>query len=399
MDVDLPYRVGRRSITGMDAPRKSISPTPGQIALAEKLARGETFMADDVVTLSVDRYVDETRHDAEKKLLEGMATPLVPSTLLAEPGSALAHDDSGRALLITRDQHGKARIFANACAHRGTRLLDAGDVVEGRKIACPYHAWVYNLEGALVGFPRPDAFPGLCKDDHGLVEYGAAEQGGLIWFSPDTQADFAVAQQLADDFDAIGLGEMRFFQRGTHRIAANWKLVIDAFLESYHVKRLHQGSIGEFFADGMATADCIGRHQRFAVGRVDYDRKIDPTDWSQLRETVTLTYHIFPNGVLVLSPDYCNVMMVHPGKDARSCRAENFMLVPGDTDPSLFSDKWERSWQLLDKGTFGGEDFRAAALCQQGIDSGVRKEMIIGRLEAGITQFHDQLDELLQARS
>lgn len=399
MVVDLQPVPLRRTIGPMDVPRKRHSPTPGQIALAEQLARGETYMSDNVVTLSVDRYVDEARHDAEKELLDGMATPLVPSALLAEPGSALAHDDSGRALLITRDTADKVRIFANACAHRGTRLLDAGDVVEGRKIACPYHAWVYNLEGALVGFPRRDAFPGLCKEDHGLVEYGAAEHGGLIWFSPDRHADFSAAEQLADDFDAIGLGEMRFYERSTHRIAANWKLVIDAFLESYHVKRLHQGSIGDFFADGMATADCVGRHQRFAVGRADYDRGIDATDWHQLRETVTLTYHIFPNGVLVLSPDYCNVMVVHPGKDTRSCRAENFMLVPGDVDPSLFADKWERSWHLLDEGTFGGEDFRAAALCQQGIDSGVRKEMIIGRLEAGITQFHEQLDELLQARS
>lgn len=383
----------------MDAPRKSLSPTPGQIALAEALARGETYLADQTVTLSVDRYVDPVRHERERALLHTLPTPICPSALLPDPGSAIAHDDSGRALLITRDPSGRAHVFANACAHRGTRLLDSGEVVPGRKIACPYHAWVYNLEGALIGYPRRDAFPDLCKDDHGLIDYRAAEHGGMIWTATDANADFETARMLADDFDAIGLGQMRLYKRHTHEVAANWKLVIDAFLESYHVQRLHKGSIADFFADGMATADCIGRHQRFAVGRANYADKIDPTDWAQLRGAVTLTYHIFPNGILVLSPDYANVMIVHPGKDVRRCRVENFMLVPGDEDASLHAAKWEKSWQLLDAGTFGGEDFRAAALCQQGIDTGVRAEMLIGRLEAGISVFHDQLDALLQACS
>lgn len=378
----------------MDAPRKRLHPTPGQVALAEALARGEAYVGDKVERLSTDRYRDPERHHAELNLFDKNPLPLAPSALLPEPGMALAHDETGHALIIARDTEGKAHIFANACAHRGTRLIEESGVISARKIACPYHAWVYRLDGALIGLPRPETFPGLCKEDHGLLTYHCHEAGGIIWLSHG-ENDFAQVDMLVEDFDAIGVSGMQFFKRHTHEVAANWKLVIDAFLESYHVKRLHAASIAEFFADGIATGDSMGKHQRFAVGRSDYAARIDVTDWRQVRGAMTFTYHIYPNGVLIVSPDYANLLIVHPEDDVARCRVEDFMLVPGDADAEVMAEKWERSWQLLDKGTFGGEDFRAAALCQAGIDTGVRPEMLLGTLETGITCFHDTLDEEL----
>jgi glycine betaine catabolism A len=367
-------------------------PTEGQLALARAIAEGRNALGEEVTTIDARVYTDSQRFELEQqRLFRRLPQVIVPSALLPRPNSAVAHDGFGIPLLVTRDKQGRAHVFHNVCRHRGTRLLEGGDIQCAPRIVCPYHAWAYALDGALSGVPRQDSFPGLDKGDHHLAELPSREAGGLIWFSRDRGADFADAEALAPEFNAFGLAGHFLYRRRIHDVASNWKLIMDAFLESYHVTRLHSSSIGKFFADGVTAADTIGPHTRSAVGRAEYLSGIDHGDWAALRSAITFAYQLFPATVIVVSPDYVNVMTLMPQSVGRTL-VENFMLIPEPPASEEAERHWEKSWTLLDEGTFGGEDFRAAALGQEGIASGSIDKVTLGLLETGIKTFHEQVE-------
>ncbi|MEI9851731.1 MAG: aromatic ring-hydroxylating dioxygenase subunit alpha [Sphingomonas sp.] len=371
------------------------TPTQGQLALAGQLARGGSRDEGAVSHVDAGAYISAERHAAEQeRIFARVPLVIAPSALLPEPGMAVPHDGFGKPLLVTRDKDGTAHVFLNVCRHRGTRLVEGCGAIKAPRLVCPYHAWTYGLDGRLVGLPRPETFPGLDKAEHGLRRLPTCEAGGLIWFSFAEDADFGEARTLAQDFEAFDLAGQHHFRRRTHDVAANWKLVMDAFLESYHVQRLHAATIGPFFKDGVSTADSIGPHQRSAVGREARLAALSSRDWAELRGAITYTYQMFPGTVLIVSPDYINLMVLMPQAVDRVL-VEDFMLIPEPPATEKALAHWERSWELLDGGVFAAEDFRAAELGQQGLSSGAIDRLTLGTLERGIRHFHDAVEAQL----
>jgi len=378
----------------MDMPTP-LRPTAGQLDLARTIAGGGAAQGREMASVPAAAYTDPARFEAEKsRLFDRRALPIAPSALLPEPDMAVAHDGFGMPLLLTRDKQGVAHVFWNVCRHRGTRLVEPGEPRKAPRIVCPYHAWTYKADGALAALPRPDSFPGLDKGDHHLRALPSREAGGLIWFARDEAADLSDAVALAPEFDAFGLAGHHLYRRRIHDVAANWKLIMDAFLESYHVQRLHAETIARFFTDGITVGDAIGIHQRSAVGRTDYLARIDHQDWAALRAAITFAYQLFPATIMIMSPDYVNLMVLMPQAVDRTL-VEDFMLIPEPPRSPEEEDHWARSWALLDEGVFGGEDYRAAALGQQGLATGTLETLTLGTLETGIRLFHDQVEKAL----
>ncbi len=380
----------------IDTKHPAHRPTEGQLALAREVADGGRTSEQPVTRVPASVYTDPAHFAREKAALyDRMPQILCPSALLPDPGMALPHDATGRPLLITRDAHGEVHVFLNVCRHRGTRLVEGDEVRCTRKLVCPYHAWTYSVDGRLLALPRPDTFPGLDKDAHGLVELPSCESGGLIWFAPVEGTDFSDVRRIGEDMDAFGTADHVLFRRKTHTVKANWKLIMDAFLESYHVTRLHASTIGPFFKDGVTSGDLIGPHHRSAVGRLEDMETVDLADMSALRRVVTFAYQLVPGALIIPSPDYLNVMVMMPQAHDLTL-VEDFMLIPEEPATDKARDHWERSWALLDGGVFASEDFRAAELGQQGLATGAVPELTLGSLEGGIARYHETVAEALR---
>ncbi|ROT95066.1 aromatic ring-hydroxylating dioxygenase subunit alpha [Altererythrobacter sp. FM1] len=372
-------------------------PTAGQLALAQAVARGEQRSEIGVTSVPADVYTDPAHFAREKAaLFDRLPQVIAPSALLPESGMVVPHDATGRQLLLTRDKAGQIHVFHNVCRHRGTRLVEGTEAQCAARLVCPYHAWTYRLDGGLIALPRPETFPGMDKSEFSLVELPSCETSGLIWFSPSDSADFTHARQVGDDMAAFGAQDHFLFRRKTHTVRGNWKLIMDAFLESYHVLRLHAKTIAPFFKDGVTSGDMIGPHARSAVGRAEELDGVDLTDMAAVRRFVTFAYQLLPATVIIPSPDYINVMVLMP--QAHDCTlVEDFMLIPEAPASNKARDHWERSWALLDGGVFASEDFRAAELGQQGLETGVVSEITLGTLETGIHRFHQTVSEALRA--
>ena len=374
----------------------TLRPTEGQLALAEAIRTGQSRVSDQIASVPAERYTDPAHFAREKAaLFDRLPQVIAPSALLPDAGMAVPHDATGRPLLITRDNEGQAHVFLNVCRHRGTRLVEGADIQCAKRLVCPYHAWTYKLDGKLLALPRPETFPDLQKQDFGLIELPSLEAGGLIWFAPEQDADFSDAELISEDFASFGTANAFLFRRKTHTVKGNWKLIMDAFLESYHVTRLHANTIGPFFKDGVTAGDSVGPHMRSAVGRLEEMEGIDLTDMAEMRNLVTFAYQLFPATVIVPSPDYINVMVLMP-QAQNLTMVEDFMLIPEEPKTEKALDHWERSWNLLDGGVFASEDFRAAELGQQGLESGAIRELTLGTLEGGIARFDAIVESALR---
>lgn len=366
-----------------------------QVALASRLLRyideGSLQLGDDVYRQPVDEYTsaDQARRERqhlfrERPLCVGLSRDL------PEHGSYRVHDVSGLPLLLTRDQAGRFRAFLNVCRHRGARVAEGCGTSRG--FACPYHAWVYGIDGSLVSRPEEASFPGIERADHGLRELAAEERGGLLWVQPMAGAPLDVAGSLgALDAELAHYGLDRFHPYATRVLKRrmNWKLALDTFLESYHFCVLHKDSICSIFHQNLATFDCWGEHFRLVSPRRSIARlREQPQDsWEVLPHLVVL-YVLFPNVVLVWQGEQVELWQIFPdGDDPASSVLQLTLYAPSPADTDKAKRHWDRNLELV-LHVVENEDFPVGEGIQVSFGAGAQSHIVFGRNEPALAHFH-----------
>lgn len=334
----------------------------------------------------------------QEKIFRRYPVPVTLSALLPEPGMVVADESYGVPLLISRAKDGEVRAFVNACQHKGSKLIEDCEVHKQGRLSCPYHAWTYNLDGRLIGVARADMFKDLDKSKRGLKQLPAREWGGVVYVQLDGgEPDWSqLSSQVADDFTSLGIPDAHVYGRKTFELKANWKVVLEPFLEGYHVQRLHAASIGDLFVDAPNIVDFFGPNVRQLSGRVGYEPSmLDEEPNGNIHKLITHAYTAFPNCVVVTSQYYTSVMLLKP-RDVAHTSVDYFMLTPGPATTPKAEEVFARSYDLIIK-VFGGEDFRAAEISQAGLNAGVPEETVYCGLESNIVKYYEALDRLLMA--
>ncbi len=344
--------------------------------------------------LSVERYLDPAIFEQEKEaIFLNLPMPLAASAQLPGPDTFLRQDIAGKSVLLTRDKGGVARAFVNTCRHRGVTLCPSHELQTGKLVVCPYHAWGYAMDGALTGVPRAEIFSALNKDEYGLSALPCAEGGGMIWVGlrPEGRYDFSVETgQLARELRGIHLDQARHFKTKAFTVKANWKLLMDTTLDSYHVTRLHRNTVASMFSDSPVIVEPVGLHLRNASARGNFAREDLSDKVAMLRKVAVVTYQLFPAATVILSPHYTSVEMFRPISHNET-RVE-FVMLTQHPQSAEVDERLQRSFDFMCR-VFGEEDFWAAELGQEGISSGDLKELTLGGMENQMRTFHGMVDQ------
>ena len=379
------------------------SSQPDQLRrVLDQMATGQPAVDETEYLLPVGRYWDAEMHQAEMDILFGRhAQALCRASELAKPGSCLVHDLTGTPVLLVRDKEGSLRAFLNVCRHRGMRLVDEEGVCRKSTLVCPYHNWMYGLDGKLIDVPKRElGFPNIKIDEIELAELPCREAHGFAWVLLDRHGDLDLGNYLGEldaDLDWFDLKGHIQFAQATSEVPANWKMILDGFFEGYHVQRLHKATLAPFFTDDDVIFDQLGLNIRTAVARQRLADEGEAADVPEdVRERLTFTYWLFPGTMLVVSPDYVNVFTFHPqGPDHTT--VIDTMIVAHEPRDDAERKRWQRSFDLIHYDVFEKEDFGAAEKEQMGLRSGANEHLIAGRFERGLRMTHSQIDDVLRA--
>jgi phenylpropionate dioxygenase-like ring-hydroxylating dioxygenase large terminal subunit len=329
----------------------------------------------------VENYRSQARFDAEREVLRRSPAPFCPSAALPGPGSFVARDAAGTPILAVRGRDGRVRAFRNACRHRGAELA-AGSGCQ-QAFVCRYHGWTYGLDGRLRHVPHEHGFPGLDKDARGLVPVETAEAQGLVFV---TQAAPRRPVATPASLPPLVPPDYRLIDAGERDIAANWKIVVEGFLEGYHIKSTHPHSFYPVQYDNLNVVEHFGDNTRivFPYRAVERQRPLAPEERSSDGK-LTYVYHLFPNVMVATFPGQIIVVALEPQAIDRT-RFVTWVLSnrePGDADgqAALASGA-----DLIDRGA--AEDREVACAIQRSLASGANEFFEFGLFEAGIGHFH-----------
>jgi choline monooxygenase len=145
-------------------------------------------------------------------------------------------------VLVVRAEDGELRAFRNVCRHRGSRVL-SGSGQCGKAIRCRYHGWTYRLDGSLIGVPEVRGFAGIEKSTLGLLPARVEEMCGLVFVNlePEAPSLNELLGDLPERLARYRIGSLLPFSRVEGRQPVNWKIVVDNYLEGYHVPIAHPG--------------------------------------------------------------------------------------------------------------------------------------------------------------
>jgi phenylpropionate dioxygenase-like ring-hydroxylating dioxygenase large terminal subunit len=337
----------------------------------------------------VANYRSEARFRAERALLKRVPLPFCPSTAVAAPGAYVAREAAGTALVAVRGADGVVRAFRNACRHRGTELVSGHGCAKA--FVCRYHAWTYGLDGRLRHVPHELGFPGLDKETRGLVPVVAVERQGVVFV---TQEPAAGIDDSLDDLPPLLPPRFRFLGTSEIEIAANWKILVEGFLEGYHIRSTHPETFYPIQYDNLNVVERFGRNSRltFPYQAVEKLRAVPPAERTADGK-LTYVYHLFPSTMVATFPGRILLVSIEPLAIDRT-RFVTSMLTDRDEADLDAQSKLAKGRDFVAAGAI--EDNEVACAIQRSLASEANEYFEFGRFEGAIAHFHRTLTAALE---
>ncbi len=349
-------------------------------------------------TLLPDAYRTQEFYDLEQDLVFRKGWVCVGYTSqVQEPGLAFLTQVGGQPLFLIRDREKRLHCFYNVCRHRGSRLISEDGKYSA--IRCPYHSWTYSTAGCLQGTPYfkgldlpekdkkyydlPNAngndLGGFCKSDYGLLEAKVDTWGCFIFVNLDLDAG-PLSEWLGDlpqRFPRHPLADLKLIKRKDYEVKANWKLIVENFIEYYHVPYIHpelnRVSKGNdhhrYQGPGMYMGFCTSPLTSDPSSPLESVPVMPGLDATEARSAYWI--HIFPNISLFILPNHVFTLMVRPDGVGKSFEHVDLLVhesvahAESEAECEAYSKNFEQIFQYWD--LVNRQDFEAVQRVQQGL--------------------------------
>jgi choline monooxygenase len=346
----------------------------------------------------VENYLDPGRFAAELETLRSFPSVYLPSAAIPSPGDRVERVSFGVPLFAVRDNEGRARVFRNACRHRGMALVEGPGCAHA--LVCRYHGWTYRLDGSLSHVPHADAFPDLDAATRGLVEVESHEVDGLIVIGPLQSASPHADEAMTALTDG---GPWRDKLVPAERLVhvnsvvqpMNWKVLVEQFLEGYHIRSTHKNTFYPLQYDDLNLVEPFGPNTRitFPYKNIERLRHRPDSAWS-IGHRVTFVYHLFPNVMFVTFPDQVLVVTVDP-VDIDHCTMTSYAMTTAAVAEALSASSGNAAGGLTLLAAGALEDNEMSEGVQRGLHAGANTFIEFGTHESALGHFHATLDERL----
>ena len=322
-----------------------------------------------------------------------------------EAGDYLTLDVVGERALVVRGKDGEVRAFHNICRHRGSRVVADNQGNCKNALVCPFHGWVYNLDGTLRGAARPRSFPDLDKTEFGLVPLELEIWNGLIFirFRKGPQPSVAelmapVAEELAHYKFAEMVPSYGIWSQTT---PVNWKSVRDVDNEGYHVAMAHPALQDLYGSTYFDEPFVNGVSRSFATYNPHAGRRWSVRNYVKLAPEAThlpehlrkawIYYGMFPNMVISVMPESVQFYQEFPLSTGKT-------LLRG----AIYKHREETREQAaarylsfrIDRETMS-EDVQLSVWSNESMLSQAFEGFYLSDLEYGVRTHHDHLRAML----
>lgn len=261
--VDLTRDARCRAVSYQDVVRKEAETEAVPAHLLEESC--EFLGTDDI---PVERYTSYEFHRLEVERMWRKVWQLAcREEDIPEPGDHIVYEIAEHSLIVVRVSPTQVKAYHNSCLHRGTQLRAEGGRVPYFK--CPFHGWSWSLDGGLRSIPAKWDFGHVAPAEFCLPECQVDSWGGFVFLNMDLEAP-PLAEYLGvlpEHFEVAGwdLASKVKVAHVAGIVQCNWKVALEAFLESYHGQTTHP-QLAYVVGDENTEYDIYGEHVSRLVG-------------------------------------------------------------------------------------------------------------------------------------
>jgi phenylpropionate dioxygenase-like ring-hydroxylating dioxygenase large terminal subunit len=346
-------------------------------------------------------YTDPMQFELEREKVLNTTWLLVGrSSQVAEPGDWLSFESHGETVVVTRQRDGSLAGFHNVCRHRGPSFVTEWQGCGARRFTCPYHGWVYDTTGKLVGVPEKGDFDAEHITDIAAPAVAAQEWGGWVFVNlagPDAAVPLLdwIGADILTDLGQYRMEDMVLLEVLEWDVPVSYKAVVDGFNEIYHTAALHHVAPEWTKSARDSTFHIVNDHNYMCfVPRYQHRDEL-ALDWDHHRWAIC-HYVVFPNTVFNCNPEHIQVFNPIPIDVDRTKFLCWEIVYPGDPDDPQYQDYLARMHEHWDHlKVVVGEDIDIYQQLARTKRSSAYRENILSERECKIAHYHETMARMI----